>query len=53
VPPVLLNGNHAEIAKWRRRQSLLKTLKARPDLLATAPLSKADIAFLKENGWEA
>ena len=36
VPPVLLSGNHAAIAKWRREQSLLRTLHKRPDLLAAA-----------------
>lgn len=33
VPAVLLRGNHAEIAKWRKEQSLKKTKKVRPDLL--------------------
>jgi tRNA (guanine37-N1)-methyltransferase len=33
VPDVLLSGNHAEIAKWRRRQALLRTARRRPDLL--------------------
>lgn len=33
VPDVLLSGNHAEIAKWRKEQSLLRTKKRRPDLL--------------------
>jgi tRNA (guanine37-N1)-methyltransferase len=33
VPEVLLSGNHAEIAKWRREQSLKRTKKNRPDLL--------------------
>lgn len=47
VPEVLLNGNHAEIAKWRRQQSLLKTLKVRPELLNNAQLSKQDRAFIE------
>jgi tRNA (guanine37-N1)-methyltransferase len=34
VPEVLLNGNHAEIEKWRRQKSIEKTIKNRPDLLA-------------------
>jgi tRNA (guanine37-N1)-methyltransferase len=34
VPEVLLNGNHAEIKKWRRNKALEKTVKNRPDLLA-------------------
>ena len=33
VPAVLLNGNHQEIAKWRKEQSLLITKQRRPDLL--------------------
>ena len=36
VPEVLLSGNHAQIARWRRQQSLRLTLKRRPDLLAKA-----------------
>jgi tRNA (guanine37-N1)-methyltransferase len=34
VPPVLLSGNHGEIARWRREQSLARTRERRPDLLA-------------------
>ncbi len=37
VPDVLLSGNHAEIEKWRREQSLSRTSARRPDLLADAP----------------
>ena len=39
VPPLLLSGNHAQIAKWRREQSILRTLRRRPDLLDKADLS--------------
>jgi tRNA (guanine37-N1)-methyltransferase len=39
VPDVLLSGHHAEIAKWRRRQSVLRTARRRPDLLAKAELT--------------
>ena len=46
VPPVLLSGNHAAIAKWRREQSLLRTLHKRPDLLAAAELTKQDKKYL-------
>jgi tRNA (guanine37-N1)-methyltransferase len=42
VPPVLLSGNHAEIAKWRREQSIEKTAKRRPDLLKNANLSESE-----------
>ncbi len=48
VPPVLLTGHHANIAKWRREQSLRATLQKRPELLETAPLTEADRAFLKK-----
>jgi tRNA (guanine37-N1)-methyltransferase len=42
VPEVLLSGNHAEVARWRRQQSLLRTYQRRPDLLAQADLSAED-----------
>lgn len=48
VPDVLLGGNHAEIARWRRQQSLARTLKRRPELLDAAELSDEDIRFLDE-----
>ena len=47
VPPVLLSGNHAEIARWRRQQALGRTWLRRPDLLAAADLSPADQALLE------
>jgi len=48
VPDVLLNGDHAKIREWRRRQSLAVTARLRPDLLKTAILSDADRKMLKE-----
>jgi tRNA (guanine37-N1)-methyltransferase len=48
VPEVLLNGNHDEIRRWRRRRALEKTLKNRPDLLEKVRLSKEDQALLEE-----
>jgi tRNA (guanine37-N1)-methyltransferase len=42
VPPVLLSGNHGEVDRWRRRESLRRTLARRPDLLADAALSAED-----------
>ena len=48
VPDVLLNGDHAKIRKWRRRESLAATLRYRPDLLETAELSPEDLKTLKE-----
>jgi tRNA (guanine37-N1)-methyltransferase len=47
VPDMLLSGHHGQIAAWRRRQSLLRTLRRRPDLLAKAPLTERDRAYLK------
>jgi tRNA (guanine37-N1)-methyltransferase len=46
VPDVLLSGNHAEIARWRRRQALLRTRDRRPDLLARANLSEEEKCWL-------
>ncbi|MFQ3548922.1 MAG: tRNA (guanosine(37)-N1)-methyltransferase TrmD [Armatimonadota bacterium] len=48
VPEVLLSGNHAKIAKWRRQQALIRTYKKRQDLLKSANLSEEDKHFLKE-----
>jgi tRNA (guanine37-N1)-methyltransferase len=48
VPEVLLSGNHALIERWRRQESLRRTLARRPDLLDRAPLSAEDRAFLEE-----
>jgi len=47
VPEVLLSGNHAAIARWRRRQQLRRTRERRPELLATAALSDEDQEFLQ------
>lgn len=46
VPDVLMSGNHANIDKWRREQSLKRTLERRPDLLEEADLSEADRKLL-------
>ena len=48
VPEVLVNGNHDEIRKWRRRWALRKTLRNRPDLLKAAQLSEEDRRLLRE-----
>jgi tRNA (guanine37-N1)-methyltransferase len=48
VPEVLTSGNHQRIASWRRRQQLRRTLERRPELLDSAPLSKADLLYLDE-----
>ena len=49
VPPVLLSGNHGEIAAWRRRQSLLRTALKRPDLLDRVTLTDKERAWISEN----
>ena len=51
VPEVLRSGNHAEIDRWRRHQSLARTLELRPDLLATAALSQEDLDYLASKGY--
>jgi tRNA (guanine37-N1)-methyltransferase len=47
VPEILLSGNHAKIAAWRREQSLLKTAERRPDLLDKASLSAREKKLLQ------
>lgn len=46
VPSVLMSGHHANIEKWRREQSLLRTKERRPDLFEKCELTKADKKFL-------
>jgi tRNA (guanine37-N1)-methyltransferase len=48
VPEVLLNGNHEEIRRWRRRKVLEKTFRNRPELLRQVRLSKEDQELLRE-----
>ena len=48
VPSVLLSGHHAEIARWRREQSILTTARRRPDLLARANLDDSERAIAEE-----
>ena len=48
VPEVLVSGNHAEIELWRRRESLKRTYKRRPDLLGKIELCAADEQYLKK-----
>jgi tRNA (guanine37-N1)-methyltransferase len=52
VPEILLSGDHEKIRKWRREESLKRTLKKRPDLIEKAKLSQEDksiIAKLEKN----
>jgi tRNA (guanine37-N1)-methyltransferase len=47
VPDVLLSGNHAEIRRWRKRESLMRTLAVRPDLLPAAELDDEEREILR------
>jgi len=53
VPDILRSGNHAAIARWRRKESLRRTLERRPDLLETAALTDEDRKLLEEIRAEA
>jgi tRNA (guanine37-N1)-methyltransferase len=48
VPDTLLSGNHAEIRRWRKRESLSRTLERRPDLLADAALDDEEREILRQ-----
>jgi tRNA (guanine37-N1)-methyltransferase len=48
VPAVLIGGNHAEIERWRKKQSLGRTWQRRPDLLAQVELNEEQQALLAE-----
>ena len=51
TPEVLLSGHHANVARWRHEQRLLRTLQRRPDLLQKAQLSARDCEYLRQHGW--
>lgn len=48
VPPVLLSGHHANIEKWRREQSIIRTYERRPDLLEKSELTDKERRWLEE-----
>jgi tRNA (guanine37-N1)-methyltransferase len=48
VPDVLVSGHHDNIAKWRKRQALQRTLHKRPDLLESYPLTTEERKWLDE-----
>jgi len=50
VPPILLSGDHAKIARWRRLEGLARTLERRPDLLEGRELTDEERAWLAERG---
>lgn len=52
VPEILRSGHHAQIAQWRRQESLRRTLSRRPDLLTTAALTAADWQYLATLGYQ-
>ena len=47
VPEILLSGHHANVEKWRREQSIARTLAFRPDLLPEANLNKKEQKYLE------
>ena len=57
TPEVLTSGHHANVERWRRQHSLLRTLERRPDLLvraiAAGQLTQEDREFLSSRGWQA
>ena len=48
VPDILLSGNHAEIARWRRRQRIVRTAERRPDLIEKANLNQEESRLAAE-----
>jgi len=52
VPEVLLGGHHAEVARWRRRAALRKTLRNRPDLFARLALGEDERAAVEKEAAE-
>ena len=48
VPEILLSGHHANVEKWRREQSIIRTAQRRPDLLEKAELTEKEKAWLRE-----
>ena len=48
VPEILMSGHHANIEKWRREQSVIRTAKNRPDLLEKAELTEKEKKLAKE-----
>lgn len=49
VPPVLVSGNHGEVAEWRRRQAILRTARRRPDLLEKSKICEEERKWMLEN----
>ena len=56
VPEILYSGHHANVAKWRRQEAILRTLARRPDILkrpeVRSAFTKKEITFLAAQGWE-
>jgi tRNA (guanine37-N1)-methyltransferase len=50
VPDVLVSGHHGEVARWRRRAALIKTLKSRPELIDRSALTGEELRWLSEAG---
>ncbi len=52
TPQILLSGHHAEIEKWRRRESLRRTLERRPGMLGGVQLTSEDLEYLQSLGYD-
>ncbi|MDD3692286.1 MAG: tRNA (guanosine(37)-N1)-methyltransferase TrmD [Oscillospiraceae bacterium] len=48
VPEILMSGHHAKIAEWRRKQSIIRTFRLRPELLENAKLSEEDKILIEQ-----
>ena len=48
IPDVLISGHHAKIEQWKREQSLINTLKKRPDMLEKAELTEKEKKLAEE-----
>jgi len=48
VPEVLVSGDHEKVRQWRRREALRRTLESRPDILGKAPLTREDLALIRD-----
>ena len=49
VPQILLSGNHKEINDWRRKQSIIRTLRKRPDIIDVSELTSDELKLLEHN----
>ena len=48
VPPILVSGDHGAVRRWRLKESLRRTLRLRPDLIADRPMSRDEARLVAE-----